>query len=84
MARIIKSNGEEISLLGRSLEAYQQAVGGYIEEIYLPDGRVMLVNEEGRLHGLPPNPEASGLAGQAIVGDVVVLTKEERREEEEG
>lgn len=42
-----------------TLKQLQDAVGGYIEPVYLPDlnpeGIVLLVNEEGLLQGLPPN-----------------------------
>jgi hypothetical protein len=42
-----------------TLEELQKAVGGYIEVIHLADGRVMVLNEEGRLHGLPFNANAT-------------------------
>lgn len=44
-----------------SLQELQNAVGGYIEMIYLADGRFMVVNEEGRLLGLPFNRIATRL-----------------------
>jgi hypothetical protein len=37
------------------LDALQDLVGGYIEPIRMADGLVMIVNEEGKLHGLEPN-----------------------------
>lgn len=61
-----------------SLEWLKKAVGGWIEIVRgvgLPEGGYMVVNEEGRLLGLPFNPVASFLysAGNApIVGDAVV------------
>lgn len=60
------------------LEWLQNAVGGWIEIVRgvgLPEGGLLVVNEEGLLRGLPFNPVASFLysAGNApIVGDAVV------------
>ena len=58
-----------------SLESAQNTVGGYVERVRCPDGTVLLVNEEGRLNGLPVNEEASALAGQMIVGNVIHFAK---------
>ena len=55
-----------------SLEVQQAIVGGYITPLYLHDGRIMMINEEGILHKLKINKEASSLAKQCIVGNVVV------------
>lgn len=52
------------------LETLQAAVGGYLEVVHV-DGGVLFVNEDGRSMQLPPNPGASALALQAIVGDAV-------------
>ena len=59
-----------------TLKALQEAVGGYIEVVHpegLPPHFCMVVNEEGRLLGLPINTRASLLFGEAIVGDAVIL-----------
>ena len=56
-----------------SLSECQAAVGGMIEAVYLPDGRLMYVNEEGLLKGLPLNEMASDIAGKYIVGDVIII-----------
>lgn len=73
------------------LHTLQTAVGGWIEVvacgpnvlILSEDDRpivcgagVLVVNEEGLLRGLPRNPFASHLAGQAIVGDAVYCDAE--------
>jgi len=58
-----------------SLESAQNAVGGYVERVVCPDGSILLVNEEGLLHGLPVNKEASAIAGQTIVGNVIHFAK---------
>lgn len=58
-----------------TLEELQHQVDGYIEYIRLPPGnshKKMVANEEGQLLGLPVNEKASQIAGQMIVGDVVV------------
>ena len=34
-------------------------VGGYVECITFPNGDLLIVNEEGKLKGLPLNPEAT-------------------------
>ena len=55
-----------------TLQELQDFVGGYIELVPLGEGKVMVVNEEGRLKRLHPNHEASEIAGQDIVGNVLV------------
>ncbi len=78
MARVIKVDGSEHELSDVSLESLQAAVDGYIEAVHLPGGKVMIVNEEGLLIGLPVNAKAMdflhqyGDLAQQIVGDVVV------------
>lgn len=60
------------------LEELQEVVGGYIEIIRLNDGRVIVVNEEGLLQGLPVNIEATNIlrrdhsTTQYIVGNAIV------------
>ena len=63
----LQTQGEDITL-----EEAQQAVNGYVEIIYLTKKLIMLVNEEGRLYGLPNNPLASAIVGSSIVGDVII------------
>ena len=68
-----------------TLEELQKGVGGYIEALYLHDGRVMFVNEDGKRLELPPNPLADMMAHQQtriaendhIVGDVIICTRAE-------
>jgi hypothetical protein len=80
MAELIKSSGEITPIApknGKSfdLQELQGYVGGYIELVRLSDGKVMVVNEEGKLHGLPVNQMASAIyLRDSIVGDVVVCT----------
>ena len=53
------------------MENLQKLVGGYIEPLRLPDGSVLLMNEDGRNLGLDFNMR--GPRGEQIVGDIVVL-----------
>lgn len=71
----IKTDGtiEEVALdKDNSLKQMQDAVGGYIELVRLTDDDIMVVNEEGLVFGLPINEHASKLAGQSIVGNVLI------------
>jgi hypothetical protein len=63
-----------------TLEELQALVGGTIEFIDLPDHKVMVLNEEGKMRGLPSNPAATlRMAGAGTmpsdyaVGDVVIV-----------
>ena len=64
------------------LDELQGFVGGYIEVVDVltgaPKGSIMIVNEEGKLKGLPYNGIASAMVGflDAIVGDVLVCDRE--------
>ena len=44
-----------------TLKAAQDFVGGYVEGITFPNGDYLIINEEGKLMGLPLNPEATTL-----------------------
>ncbi len=60
-----------------NLQEMQDCVGGYIEFVYLPDNKILVVNEEGKINNLPLN----GLATmkfwentrEMIVGDVLLI-----------
>jgi len=43
------------------LESAQSFVGGMVQGIQFPNGDYMIMNEEGKLMGLPLNPEATTL-----------------------
>lgn len=54
-------------------------VGGYIEIVYLPRNKIMVLNEEGKLLNLPINEAATLRFNQErdyIVGDVLVCDRE--------
>lgn len=59
------------------LKFLQGAVRGYIEVVYLSNGWLMIVNEEGKINGLPVNDLATTIyqihhgESDIIVGDVV-------------
>jgi hypothetical protein len=60
-----------------SLKECQASVGGYIETVPTWDGRLMILNEEGKLKGLPRNAKATALFRyDVIVGPVLVCPEE--------
>ena len=68
---VIKEPGKEPRvepLFDNTLEAFQKAVGGYIEAVTLSDDVVIICNEEGWLRGLPFNTTVCGykLAGTIL------------------
>ncbi|MDP2661313.1 MAG: DUF3846 domain-containing protein [Dehalococcoidia bacterium] len=89
MAEIIKADGTRTTVVpdnGKTfkLEQCQKIVGGLIEVLYLPGRKVMILNEEGKVHGLPRNDVASEttkgsglMPGDYIVGDVLVCDNKE-------
>lgn len=69
---VIKEPGQAAKvepLFNNTLEAFQQAVGGYIETVTIKDDLVIICNEEGLLRGLPFN---TTVAGVGFVGTVIV------------
>lgn len=72
-----------------TLQELQAFVGGYIEAVYLSDGRIMFINEDGKREELPINAIATELARMSglapwdqIVGPAIVCTRAEIAEEE--
>lgn len=57
-------------LFENTLEAFQKAVGGWIEAVTIADDVVIICNEEGRLRGLPFNVEVLGVG---FVGTVIAV-----------
>ena len=57
-------------LFDNTLEAFQKAVGGYIETVTIAQDLIIICNEEGRLRGLPFNVE---VAGVGFVGTVIAV-----------
>ena len=87
MAIVIKADGTRKEVQPKngtdfSLEELKGFVGGFIEIVWLGDGRIMVVNEEGKLIGLPLNEAASLIyihSGRidTIIGDVLVCDESE-------
>ncbi len=75
MAKIIRTDGTEKEIGDHeiSLQEAKDAVGGYIDIVYLPGGEdVLVIHEEGRVLGLPVNKKATELFGSTIVGNVIL------------
>lgn len=81
MPKIFRADGSVEDMPKKpTLAQLQKAVGGYIEMVRIPDSaQYLYVNEEGRVHGLPPNLQATALALQNIVGDVVLMRRGDER-----
>ncbi len=88
MATVLSVDGTQASVAPRcapsfTLEELQALVGGSIEVVALEDGRLLVLNEEGKVEGLPYNEQATALArgclfpGDFIVGIAVVVTEQE-------
>lgn len=85
MAKIIFPNGAELEVIPSngtdfSLKELSAIVGGYIETVPTKDGQIMVVNEEGKIHHLSPNPKATELlkypdfiVGNALVCDTSMI-----------
>ena len=70
-------------------QAVSDFVGGMVEAVTFPNGDLLLLNEEGKLMGLPLNPEATTLWRMTftkdkymfghddfVVGPAMVITKD--------
>ena len=73
-ALLLDGSGARAIDIENKLEAFQEAVDGYIETVTLvPDEVVMIVNEEGRILDMAANHAASTIAGGLIVGPAIVV-----------
>ena len=96
MAKIYKTTGEVIEVSPKNGKTFEleelqaiveHKVGGvschYIEIINLHDGRLMVLNEEGKLIGAPMNNKATDIFVQSfgvfdiVVGNVLVCNDNE-------
>ncbi len=59
----------KVVVMPNTLEAFQAAVGGYIEAVTLDANSVLVCNEEGKLNGLPANRQVGGdiIAGTFLI-----------------
>lgn len=90
MAKIYRADGTTSVIEPKNgndfeLQELHDIVGGYIEIVQLNERQIMVVNEEGKLHGLEYNHCATELmrdnimTNDFIVGDVLVCDKEQVR-----
>ena len=91
MAKIYKANGEVLDIEPKNgtdfqLEELQAIVEGHIELIFLPNNQLMVLNEEGKIMGLPYNENATKQCSivfreagcsDFIVGDALICNQEE-------
>lgn len=75
---IIKSNQEVLPLPDTKLETMQGVVGGLIEVVgcVLFPEMAVVINDEGRVRGLPYNQIASIASGFQIFGDAILLPED--------
>ena len=74
--RIEVGHEPRMAEMKNTLKAFQKAVGGYIETVTLEQtGLVVIVNEEGKLMGLPINGmlNIGRLIGEPLAGPVMVV-----------
>ena len=70
---VIKEPGKEPAvepLFSNTLEAFQEAVGGYIECCTIATDLAIICNEEGKLNGLPYN---TTILGEQFVGTILAV-----------
>ena len=67
--KIEPGSAPETVTMPNTLEAFQTAVGGYIETLGLDSGIVLICNEEGKLLGLPANRQVGSdiIAGTFLI-----------------
>lgn len=79
---IVRDRGCESRTIDQDLETLQSLVGGYIEAVNFGPGVVALLNEDGKMLGLPTNNRATRWAiarniglrpGDYIVGTMVIV-----------
>lgn len=94
MAKYLKADGTEEEVLPAdnkhfSLDELQAFVGGLIDIQTMPSGRKLVINDEGKLDGLPRNEAATKIwceeypidqypnnNDQLVVGDVLLVEKD--------
>lgn len=65
-----KDDPGEIREIENTLEAFQEIVGGYIETFTFSQDVTLIINEDGRLLGLPVNRD---FCGHRFVGPMVFV-----------
>src|SRR5947207_11732761 len=74
MAKIIRADGSTQEIRPENgtnfrLKEAQEIVGGTVEVIDLPDGNIMIANDESKILDLPRNEQATRLANFPTVGE---------------
>ena len=59
------------------LKAAQEFVGGYVEGIAFPNGDYLIINEEGKLIGLPVNEQATKLWKETFDNDNYITGRDD-------
>lgn len=90
MAKIFNTDGTTRDIEPKNgtnfqLDEMKEIVGGYIELVYLRDGRLLVINEEGKLYKLDVNLAATTMAHAAraiadwdcIVGNVLLCNSDQ-------
>ena len=75
----------EIKEILNELGGLQHEVGGFIECVYLDDGAIAVVNEEGKLNGMEPNRRLGAdiicgpffICGDTLDGDFASLSEKQ-------
>ena len=87
-ALVIQTDGgHEVVDIEPTLEAFKEAVGGWLEPVSSGEDWLAYVDEEGRIKQLPINTRATALArhlgwpGDFLVGPVVFVGQERRGED---
>ena len=93
MAKFIKTDGTIKEVIPKdrkefSLKELQKFVGGLIQMVSLPSGKEIIVNDEGKLIGLPKNEEATKIwkeeypikkypdnNDELVVGDILLVER---------
>lgn len=90
MAKIFNTDGTTREIEPKNgtdfqLEEMREVVGGYIELVDLRDGRLLVINEEGKLYNMDVNLAATSIAHAAraiadwdiIVGNVLLCNSDQ-------
>ena len=83
MGTLIKVDGSETPYSDFELSAMQKAVGGYIQIIPIGDGKIMILDEEGKIKNKVHNEKATFMAishlfdNDYIAGDAIVAMDED-------
>lgn len=89
MATVIRTDGSEYQIEPEngsdfSLEELRSIVNGHIELLSFPNNKYMVINEEGKLLGLPENKRGTLMARQCgiqyndyVVGNILICKKDQ-------